>query len=62
MFLILVLHGIVNNAGVMVFGEFEWLTERLITQQIHVNFLGTLKFTNAICPLLRQHKGRDKRH
>ncbi|KAJ8926009.1 hypothetical protein NQ315_009864 [Exocentrus adspersus] len=52
------LHAVVNNAGVMVFGEFEWLTERLIQQQVEVNLLGTLKFTNALCPLLRQHKGR----
>ncbi|CAG9863716.1 unnamed protein product [Phyllotreta striolata] len=52
------LHAIVNNAGVMVFGEFEWLTENLIQQQVNVNLLGTLKFTNAMCPLLRQYGGR----
>ncbi|XP_072391143.1 D-beta-hydroxybutyrate dehydrogenase, mitochondrial-like [Diabrotica undecimpunctata] len=52
------LHAIINNAGVMVFGEFEWLTERLIHQQIDVNLMGTLKFTNAFCPLIRHHRGR----
>lgn len=55
--IILVLHAVVNNAGVMVFGEFEWLTEQLIQHQIDVNLLGTLMFSNAICPVLRQHKG-----
>ncbi|KAL1514067.1 hypothetical protein ABEB36_003390 [Hypothenemus hampei] len=52
------LHALVNNAGVMVFGEFEWQTEKLIKHQIDVNFLGTLKLTNAFCCLLRHHKGR----
>ncbi|KAG5864552.1 hypothetical protein JTB14_020345 [Gonioctena quinquepunctata] len=52
------LHAVINNAGVMVFGEFEWLTDRLIQQQLDVNLLGTFKFTNAMCPLLRRYKGR----
>ncbi|CAH1955461.1 unnamed protein product [Acanthoscelides obtectus] len=52
------LYAIVNNAGVMVFGEFEWLTEKLIKQQLDVNLMGTFRFTNALCPLLREHKGR----
>ncbi|XP_050315712.1 D-beta-hydroxybutyrate dehydrogenase, mitochondrial [Anthonomus grandis grandis] len=52
------LHALVNNAGVMVFGEFEWQTEKLMRQQIEVNLLGTLKITNAFCHLLRHHKGR----
>lgn len=41
----------------MVFGEFEWQTEKLMRQQIEVNLLGTFKLTNAFCHLLRQHKG-----
>ncbi|KAJ8955301.1 hypothetical protein NQ317_007578 [Molorchus minor] len=52
------LHAIINNAAVMVFGEFEWLTEKLIQEQVEVNLLGTFRFSNAFCPLLRQHKGR----
>lgn len=55
----LALHAIVNNAGVMAFGEFEWLTERLIAHQVNVNLLGTMKFTNSICPLIRQHNGKS---
>ncbi|KAJ8949232.1 hypothetical protein NQ318_022744 [Aromia moschata] len=50
------LHAVINNAGVMVFGEFEWLTERLIQEQVNINLMGTFKFTNALCPLLRQYK------
>nr|CAD7434824.1 unnamed protein product [Timema monikensis] len=52
------LRALVNNAGVMVFGEFEWLTERLINQQVEVNFLGTMRITKAFCSLIRHHKGR----
>ncbi|XP_049825129.1 D-beta-hydroxybutyrate dehydrogenase, mitochondrial isoform X1 [Aethina tumida] len=51
-------HALVNNAATMVFGEFEWLTERLIDLQIQVNLTGTLKLTKAFCPILRMHKGR----
>ncbi|XP_066996327.1 estradiol 17-beta-dehydrogenase 2 [Anabrus simplex] len=52
------LKAIVNNAGVMVFGEFEWQTENLIANQINVNFLGTLNVTKTFIHLLRIHKGR----
>lgn len=52
------LHALVNNAGVMVFGEFEWQTEKLIHNQIAINLVGTLMLTNAFCPLLRRYKGR----
>ncbi|KAG8228601.1 hypothetical protein J437_LFUL009306 [Ladona fulva] len=49
---------LVNNAGVMVFGEFEWQTERLIKFQTDVNLLGTYRVTKAFCPELRKSKGR----
>lgn len=49
---------VINNAGVMIFGEFEWLTNNLIQQQINVNLLGTMQVTKAISPLLRKHKSR----
>nr|CAD7202191.1 unnamed protein product [Timema douglasi] len=52
------LRALVNNAGVMVFGEFEWLTERLINQQVEVNLLGTMRITKAFCSLIRHHEGR----
>ncbi|XP_075231247.1 SDR family oxidoreductase shroud [Lycorma delicatula] len=51
-------HGIVNNAGVMIFGEFEWLTDEMIYHQLNVNLFGTIQFTKAFLPLLRKYKGR----
>ncbi|XP_073975497.1 SDR family oxidoreductase shroud isoform X2 [Rhodnius prolixus] len=50
--------GIVNNSGVMVFGEYEWLTENQIDNQINVNFRGTIHVTKAFLPLIRKYKGR----
>ncbi|XP_065076402.1 D-beta-hydroxybutyrate dehydrogenase, mitochondrial [Ochlerotatus camptorhynchus] len=52
------LFALINNAGVMCFGEFEWQLERHLEQQINVNLLGTMKMTKAFLPLLRQHRGR----
>ncbi|XP_046401754.1 D-beta-hydroxybutyrate dehydrogenase, mitochondrial [Ischnura elegans] len=52
------LGALVNNAAVMVFGEFEWQTERLIKFQTDVNLLGTFRVTKAFCPELRKSKGR----
>ncbi|KAF5297075.1 hypothetical protein FQA39_LY02655 [Lamprigera yunnana] len=52
------LWALINNAGVMVFGEFEWLTEKLIQHQLEVNLSGTFRLTRAFCPLLRAHKAR----
>lgn len=57
--MILEFHALVNNAATMVFGEFEWLTERLIDLQIQVNLTGTLKLTKEFCPILRMHKGSN---
>lgn len=48
---------LINNAGVMVFGEFEWLTDRLIKEQIDVNLSGTMCLTKAFLPILRQFSG-----
>lgn len=52
------LGALVNNAGVMVFGEFEWQTERLMKFQTDVNLMGTYRVTKAFCPQLRKSKGR----
>jgi short-subunit dehydrogenase len=51
------LRALINNAGVMIFGEFEWQTERHIQHQIDVNLLGTMRVTKSFCPLLRKYKG-----
>uniref|UniRef100_A0A1B0D9G7 Uncharacterized protein n=1 Tax=Phlebotomus papatasi TaxID=29031 RepID=A0A1B0D9G7_PHLPP len=50
--------GLVNNAGVMVFGEFEWQTRDLFHRQIEVNLLGTMSITHQFLPLLRKYQGR----
>ncbi|XP_055601460.1 D-beta-hydroxybutyrate dehydrogenase, mitochondrial [Uranotaenia lowii] len=52
------LFAFVNNAGVMCFGEFEWLLDKHIDQQLGVNLLGTMKLTKTFLPLLRAHKSR----
>ncbi|PSN43891.1 hypothetical protein C0J52_07744 [Blattella germanica] len=52
------LKSLVNNAGIMIFGEYEWLTEKHIMNQININVLGTMRITKALCPLIRKYKGR----
>ncbi|XP_011305865.1 estradiol 17-beta-dehydrogenase 2 [Fopius arisanus] len=54
----LCLRTFVNNAGAMVFGEFEWQTDSQIRQQVEVNLLGTMQVTKAMIPLLRKHMSR----
>ncbi|XP_054733328.1 short-chain dehydrogenase/reductase family 9C member 7 [Anastrepha obliqua] len=49
---------LVNNAGVMCFGEFEWQTAAQFEMQINVNVLGTMCLTKVMLPLVRQHRGR----
>ncbi|XP_055678688.1 D-beta-hydroxybutyrate dehydrogenase, mitochondrial [Lutzomyia longipalpis] len=51
-------YGLVNNAGVMVFGEFEWQTSEIFRKQIEVNLLGTMIITHTFLPLLRKHQAR----
>ncbi|GAB0088190.1 D-beta-hydroxybutyrate dehydrogenase, mitochondrial [Sergentomyia squamirostris] len=50
--------GLVNNAGVMFFGEFEWQTREIFQQQIEINLLGTMAITHELLPLLRKYQGR----
>lgn len=49
---------LVNNAGVMCFGEFEWQTWSQIEMQINVNLLGTMRITRELMPLIRQQQAR----
>lgn len=42
----------------MTFGEFEWQTNSLITNQIEINLIGTMKFTHEFLPLARKYKSR----
>ncbi|XP_038116428.1 D-beta-hydroxybutyrate dehydrogenase, mitochondrial [Culex quinquefasciatus] len=52
------LFALVNNAGVMCFGEFEWQLNDHIDQQIDINLIGTMKMTKAFLPLLRRYRAR----
>lgn len=52
------LKALVNNAGVMCFGEFEWQLPEQIEMQINCNLLGTMRLTRELLPLLRQQQGR----
>lgn len=54
----LALRALVNNAGVMVFGEFEWQTQKLAEYQIEVNLLGTMRITRELMPIIRQNDSR----
>ncbi|XP_031825632.2 SDR family oxidoreductase shroud [Nomia melanderi] len=49
---------LVNNAAVMIFGEFEWQTEDQIRSQVEVNFLGTMRITRELMPMIRAHSSR----
>ncbi|XP_013119309.1 D-beta-hydroxybutyrate dehydrogenase, mitochondrial [Stomoxys calcitrans] len=49
---------LVNNAGAMCFGEYEWQTWQQIEMQINVNLLGTMRLTKVLMPLVRQHQAR----
>lgn len=52
------LTALVNNCGIMCFGETEWQTNEIVEAQINVNLMGTIKVTKAFLPLVRQHKSR----
>ncbi|KAJ8728186.1 hypothetical protein PYW08_016571 [Mythimna loreyi] len=47
------LHAIVNNAGVMTIGDYEWQTPAMIESAISINLLGTMRVTAAFLPDLR---------
>lgn len=49
---------VINNAGIMTYGEFDWLTWDQINTQIEVNFIGTIRLTRALVPYIIDSKGR----
>lgn len=53
----LTLWAVINNAGVMVYGNFDWLLESQVKQQIDVNLMGVLHMSKAFLPLLRSSQG-----
>lgn len=48
------LHAVVNNAGVMTIGNFEWQTPSMIADTININLLGAMRVTSAFLPSLRK--------
>lgn len=51
------LHGLVNNAGIVVVGPVETLSLDDIRKQFEVNVIGQLAVTQAFLPLVREAKG-----
>ncbi len=50
--------GLINNAGVAVFGPVEQASMTEVERQIGVNFIGALAVTQHFLPALRKGKGR----
>ena len=51
------LWALINNAGVLVYGHFDWQLEQQVMSQIQVNFIGVLRVTRTFLPLLQKAKG-----
>lgn len=51
------LWGLVNNAGVCIYAEFDWLTWDQVSKQVSVNLIGTIAMTKAFLPLVKEAKG-----
>lgn len=52
------LHGLVNNAGVVIAGPIELLPLDVLRRQLEVNVVGLVAVTQAMLPLVRQARGR----
>lgn len=52
------LWALINNAGVLVYGHFDWQLSEQALLQVNVNFVGVLRVTKAFQPLVRQAKGK----
>ncbi|XP_058826531.1 D-beta-hydroxybutyrate dehydrogenase, mitochondrial-like isoform X2 [Topomyia yanbarensis] len=52
------LYALINNAGVMCFGEFEWQLNAHFEQQVDVNVIGTMRVTKSFLPMLRRYRAR----
>ena len=54
----LLLHGIVNNAGVNVTGgPMEWCSPEMVEKTLNVNTMGVVRVTRSFLPLIRAAKG-----
>lgn len=57
----LVLHAVINNAGIIKMGEIEWNSEGSVEdyqKQLDVNLLGMVRVTRRFLPLIRRSRGR----
>ncbi|KAM4042459.1 retinol dehydrogenase 7-like [Anomaloglossus baeobatrachus] len=52
------LWGLVNNAGVVMWGMVEWQTIEKYQKVLDINLLGGIRTTLAFAPLIRKSKGR----
>lgn len=52
------LHALVNNAGISVFGEFDFCTVKHIEDQININLLGPILLTKSFLHILIRDKAR----
>lgn len=52
------LHGLVNNAGIVVAGPLEFLPLDDFRRQLEVNVTGQIAVTQAFLPLIRKSRGR----
>ncbi|XP_054153994.1 D-beta-hydroxybutyrate dehydrogenase, mitochondrial-like [Oppia nitens] len=52
------LYALINNAGVCLMGEFDWLSWTQIQSVIDINVLGTMRVTKQFLPLIIQTQGR----
>lgn len=52
------LHGLVNNAGIIVQGPLELVTDEEMRRQFEVNTFGPARVTREFLPLLRAGRGR----
>ncbi|KAG8443865.1 hypothetical protein GDO86_009162 [Hymenochirus boettgeri] len=52
------LWGIVNNAGISMWGLIEWFSIDKYQQIVDINLLGSIRTTLAFAPLVRHSKGR----
>ncbi|XP_072031825.1 D-beta-hydroxybutyrate dehydrogenase, mitochondrial-like [Amphiura filiformis] len=50
--------GVVNNAGLICFGEVEWVPVDMFRNVQEVNVWGLIRVTQAFLPLIRRSKGR----
>lgn len=51
------LWSLINNAGICIYGEFEWLTEEHCERLISVNLSGTISVTRTFLSLIKEAKG-----